>query len=155
MTSWIAPRNAVRRIVPTPTGSFWNDRFFDDLWRGLETRSVARAAAFTPSVNIAESDDELRLTAELPGLEDKDFEVTIDGDLLTIKGEKKSEREVEDRSLIERSAGSFARSFRFAWNVDPESVKAVYKNGVLEVVVPKPEEDEPQARTIPVTTPGS
>ena len=157
MTNWIAPRNAVRRIVPTPTGLFWNDRFFDDLWRGLETRSAARAVAFTPSVNVAETDDELRLTAELPGLEDKDFEVTIDGDLLTIKGEKKSEREVEDegRSVIERSEGSFARSFRFAWDVDPETVKAAYKHGVLEVVVPKPEENQPQVRTIPVTTSSS
>jgi HSP20 family protein len=157
MTNWIAPRSAVRRVVPTPTGSFWNDRFFDDLWRGLETRSVARAAAFTPSVNVAESDDELRLTAELPGLEDKDFEVTIDGDLLTIKGEKKTECEVENegRSVLERSEGSFARSFRFAWDVDPETVKAAYKNGILEVVIPKPEEDQPQVRTIPVTTSGS
>ena len=156
--NWIVPRHVVRRVVPTPIAPFWNisslDRFFDDVWRGSETRPVTRAPAFNPTVNVDESDDELRLTAELPGLEDKDFGVTIDGDLLTIKGEKKSEREVENegRSVIERSEGSFARSFRFAWDVDPDTVKASYKNGVLEVVVPKPEEDQPQVRTIPVTT---
>ncbi len=161
MTNWIAPRYAVRRVVPTPIRSLWNhsslDRYFDDVWRDFESRPIARSVAFSPKVNVDDSDDELRLTAELPGLGDKDFEVTIDGNLLTIKGEKKSEREVErgDRSVIERSEGSFARSFRFAWDVDPEAVKAAYKHGVLEVVVPKPEEDQPQVRTIPVTTSGS
>ena len=54
--------------------------------------------------------------------------------------------------MIERSEGSFERSFRFAWDVDPETVKAAYKNGGLDVVIPKPEEDQPQVRTIPVTT---
>ena len=158
MANWIAPRLAVRRVAPTPFGSLQNlssfNRFFDDAWPGFETRPIARTAAFTPKVNVDESDDEVRLTVELPGLEDKDFGVTIDGDLLAIKGEKKSQREVENegRSVIERSEGSFARSFRFTWDVDPDSVKAAYKNGVLEVVVPKPEEDQPQVRTIPVTT---
>jgi HSP20 family protein len=158
MANWIAPRHAVRRVVPTPIGSFQNlsslNRFFEDVWSGFETRPIARAAAFTPRVNVDEYDDELRLTAELPGLEDKDFGVTIDGDLLTIRGEKKLEREVEKegRSVIERSEGSFARNFRFAWDVDPDTVKASFKNGVLEVVIPKPEEDQPQVRTIPVTT---
>jgi len=161
MTNWIAPRHAVRRVVPTSVGPFWNhsslDRFFDDVWSGLETQSTASAAGFNPKVNVDESDDELRMTAELPGLDEKDFGVTIDGDQLTIKGEKKSEREVdnEGRSVIERSEGSFERSFRFAWDVDPETVTASYKNGVLEVVVPKPEVNQPQARTIPVTTSGS
>ncbi len=161
MTNWIVPRRVARRLVPTPTGPFWNtsslDRFFDDVWHGFEPRSITRAAAFTPKVNVDESDDELRLAAELPGLEDTDFGVTIDGDLLTIKGEKKFEREVEEegRSVIERSGGSFERSFRFGWDVDPETVKASYKNGVLEVVIPKPEEEPPQVRTIPVTTSGS
>ncbi len=158
MANWIAPRHAARRVFPTPIGSFRNlsslDRFFDDVWPGFETRPIDRAAAFTPKVNVDESDDELRLTVELPGLEDKDFGVTIDGDLLAIRGEKKSESEVESegRSVIERSEGSFARSFRFAWDVDPDTVKAAYKNGVLEVVVPKPQENQPQVRTIPVTT---
>jgi HSP20 family protein len=161
MTNWIVPRLAVRRVVPAPIGPFCNisslDRFFDDVWRGFETPQITRAAAFTPKVNVDESDDELRLAAELPGLEDTDFGVTIDGDLLTIKGEKKFERDVEgeDRSVIERSEGSFERSFRFGWDVDPETVEASYKNGVLEVVIPKPKEEPPQVRTIPVTTSGS
>jgi HSP20 family protein len=158
MANWIAPRHAVRRVVPTPIGSFQDlaslNRLFEDVWPRLETRPIARAAAFSPKVNVDESDGEARLTVELPGLADKDFEVTVDGDLLTIKGEKRLECEVENegRSVSERSEGSFARSFRFAWAVDPDTVKAAYKNGVLQVVVPKPEENQPQVRSIPVTT---
>ena len=161
MTDWIVPRHAVRQIAPTSIGRFLNtsslDRVLDDFWSGFETRPIRRAASFTPQVNVDESDAELRLTAELPGLEDKDFEVTVNGDLLTIRGEKKYERDVEDdgRSVVERSEGSFVRSFRFGWEVDPETMKASYKNGLLEVVVPKPEEEQPQVRTIPVTTSGS
>ena len=113
-----------------------------------------RPSHLLPAVNVEELEDELRLSAELPGLEDEEFEVTTDGDLLTIKGEKKFESTSEDdrRKRIERSCGSFERSFRVAWEIDPESVKAVYKNGVLDLIIPKPEEEQPQVRTIPVTT---
>jgi HSP20 family protein len=105
-------------------------------------------------VNVEETEGELRLSAELPGLEEEDFEVTTDGDLLTIKGEKKIESTSGDggHKRIERSLGSFERNFRVAWEIDPETVKAVYKNGVLDLVIPKPEEEQPQVRTIPVTT---
>jgi len=101
-------------------------------------------------VDVEETDDALRLTAELPGLDDKDFEVSIDADLLTLKGEKKIERDTERQgvSVVERSHGSFERSFRLAWEIDPDSVKASYKQGVLEVMVAKPERQE--ARTVPV-----
>jgi HSP20 family protein len=104
-------------------------------------------------VNVEDTKDELRLSAELPGLSEEDFEITTDGNLLTIKGEKKFESTSDDdgRKRIERSRGSFERSFRVAWEIDSETVKAVYKNGVLDLVIPKPEEEQPQVRTIPVT----
>ncbi|MBW2716121.1 MAG: Hsp20/alpha crystallin family protein [Deltaproteobacteria bacterium] len=93
------------------------------------------------------------MSAELPGLSEGDFEITTDGDLLTIKGEKKFESTSEDegRKRTERSCGSFERNFRIAWEIDSETVKAVYKNGVLDLVIPKPEEEQPQVCTIPVT----
>ena len=74
--------------------------------------------------------------------------------MLTIKGKKREERsdEGEDRSWVEGRAGSFERAFRLPWEVAAETVKAVYKNGVLTVTVPKPEEVKPQVRTIPVTS---
>ena len=154
-THWIVPRRAARPNAPAFFGPLWNlDRFFGDL--PLIDRSACATGnrSFAPAVNVEETEDELRLSAELPGLEQGDFEITTDGDLLTIKGEKKFESTSDDsgRKRIERSRGSFERNFRVAWEIDPETVKAVYKNGVLDLVLPKPEEEQPQVRTIPVTT---
>lgn len=156
-THWIVPRRAVRRADPMPWAPGWGpssiDEFFNEFWGG-DRRSLDRTAAFSPKIDIEEGDGELRLAAELPGLEDQDFEVTIDGDLLTIKGEKKLEREVkrDGVSVIERSDGSFERGFRVGWNVDPDSVSASFKNGVLEVVIPRPEAEQSQTRHIPITS---
>ena len=153
-THWIAPRRAACLGAPTFLGSLLNlDRFFDDLPLTDRPAFATGGRSFAPAVNVEETEDELRFSAELPGLEEEDFEVTTDGDLLTIKGEKKFESTSDDdgRKRIERSRGSFERSFRVAWEIDPETVKAVYKNGVLDLVIPKPEEEQPRARTIPVT----
>ena len=152
---WIVPRRAARLTASTLLGPLWNlDRFFDDRPLVGQPGFTTRNLSFAPAVNVEELEDELRLRAELPGLEEEDFAVTTDGDLLTIKGEKKFESTSEDerRKRIERSRGSFERSFRVAWEIDPESVKAVYKNGVLDLIIPKPEEEQTQVRTIPVTT---
>jgi len=133
----------------------WNlDRFFGDLPLVAHSALPTEDPSFVPAVNVEETDTELRLSAELPGLEEGDFEVTTDGDLLTIRGEKRFESTSDEngRKRIERSRGSFERSFRVAWEIDHESVKAAYKNGVLELVIPKPQEERSQARTIPVET---
>ncbi len=151
---WIVPRRAARLNAPTFLGPLWNlDRFFGDLPFIDRPACAAGKLSFAPAVNVEETEDELRLSAELPGLEQEDFEITTDGDLLTIKGEKNFESTSDDkgRKRTERSRGSFERSFRVAWEIDPESVKAVYKNGVLDLVITKPEEEQPQVRTIPVT----
>ena len=151
---WIVPRRAARLNASAFFGPQWNlDRFFDDLPLINRPAFATGNPSFAPVVNIEETEDELRLSAELPGLSEEDFEITTDGNLLTIKGEKKSESASDDdgRKRIERSRGSFERSFRVAWEIDSETVKAVYKNGVLDLVIPKPEEEQPQVRTIPVT----
>ncbi len=152
---WIVPRRAARLNAPAFFGPLWNlDRFFDDLPLIDRPACSAGNLSFAPAVNVEETEDELRFSAELPGLEEEDFEITTDGDLLTIKGEKKFESTSDDNGCkrIERSRGSFERSFRVAWEIDPETVKAVYRNGVLDLVLPKPEDEQPQVRTIPVTT---
>ena len=152
---WIVPRRATRLGSRARLDPLWNlGRFFDDLPLIDRSAFATGNPSFTPAVNVEETDDELRLSAELPGLEEEDFEITTDGDLLTIKGEKKFESTSDDdgRKRIERSRGSFERNFRVAWEIDPETVKAVYKNGVLDLVIPKPEEEQSQVRTIPVTT---
>ncbi len=152
---WIVPRRAACLNASTFFGPRWNlDRFFDDLPLISRPAFATGNLSFAPAVNVEETKDELRLSAELPGLSEEDFEITTDGNLLTIKGEKKFESTSDDngRKRIERSRGSFERSFRVAWEIDSESVKAVYKNGVLDLVIPKPEEEQPRVRTIPVTT---
>ena len=153
--NWIVPRRAARRTAPPFFGPLWNlDRFFDGLPLIDRPAFAPGNPSFAPAVNVEEADDELRFSVELPGLKEEDFEVTTDGDVLTIKGEKKFESTSDDDGCkrIERSRGSFTRSFRVAWEIDPETVRAAYKNGVLDLVIPKPEEEQPQVRTIPVTT---
>jgi len=154
---WMIPPRPVRRAVPAPWAPRWRlntiDDLFNNLW-GDGLRNPEQSSGFSPKVDIEEKDDELRIVAELPGLNDDNFEVSVDGDLLTIKGEKKLEREVDHKGvkLVERSDGSFERSFRVAWEVDPDHVKASFKNGVLEVLIPRPEVELPQTRTIPVVS---
>ena len=128
--------------------------FFGEFWRDLGFAPAAGETAFRPRIDASETDEELRLTAEIPGLEDGDFEVTVDGDVITIKGEKKvaREKDLEGCARRERSSGEFSRSFRVPFDIDPDSVKGSYRNGVLTVVVPKPVESQPQVRTIPIET---
>ena len=154
VSHWILPRRAARSRAPATSSPLWNlDSFFRDLALLDFPDLPSRELAFAPAVDVDETDDEVRISAELPGLERDDFSVTTEQNRVTIKGEKKLEAASEERGRkrVERSIGSFERSFAFAWEIDPESVKAVYKNGVLELVVPKPREAGSQARTIPVT----
>jgi HSP20 family protein len=93
-------------------------------------------------VDISETEDKLLIKAELPGLEANDVNVSISGDLLTIKGEKKEEEEEKDEHhhYKERYAGSFHRSFRLPVNVQADKVEAAFDKGVLNVTLPKVEE---------------
>jgi HSP20 family protein len=124
------------------------DRLFDELWRGTA------APAFQPRLNVRESDAEIAITAELPGLEEKDFEVSIEADVLTLKGEKRTETNREESGWrhVETTSGRFERRILLPEGVDPEAVKAVYKHGVLTVTVPKPAAPQTVVRTVPVTT---
>jgi HSP20 family protein len=149
----IVPRRAARPNAPAFFSPMLNlDRFFGDLPLIARSTAPTENRSFVPAVNVEETDAELRLSVELPGLEEGDFEVTTDGDLLTIRGEKKVESTSDENGSrrIERSRGTFERSFRVAWEIDSESLTAVYKNGVLDLVIPKPEEEQSQVRTIPV-----
>ncbi|MEO1291276.1 MAG: Hsp20/alpha crystallin family protein [Pseudomonadota bacterium] len=96
----------------------------------------------TPSLDVAETEEAIRITTELPGVEQKDIDVTLANDVLTIKGEKKSEHEEKGETFhrSERSYGMFQRSIAVPSGLDPAAVKAVMKDGVLEVTLPKPPE---------------
>ena len=126
------------------------NRVFDDFGRG----SLARwsDADASPKIDVAETDGTLEVTAELPGLDEKDVDVVLRDDILTLKGEKKSEREEKkkDYHLVERSFGSFTRSIRLPFEVDSEAVKANFNKGVLKIVINKPAQVQDKTVKIPV-----
>lgn len=113
------------------------DRLFDGFARNLSGRV---AGALMPSMDMSETDKEIEITAELPGLEEKDVQLNVADNMLTIRGEKKNEREEKDKDyhLLERNYGSFTRTVELPPGVDPDSIKAVIAKGVLKVTVPKP-----------------
>lgn len=119
------------------------DRLFEDFTRGfpsLAGGNGGNGSALVPSTDVTETDKEIEITAELPGLEEKDVQVNFADGVLTIRGEKKAEKEEKDKNyrLVERSYGSFERSIALPEGVKPEDVKATIAKGVLTVKVPKP-----------------
>lgn len=117
------------------------DRFFDDAFGGRRVVSRPVSKAFAPKIDISETETSLQFSAELPGIAKEDIEIELDGDRLTIKGEKKTDREegAADAGyrLRERTYGAFQRSFRLPDRVDLENVDAVFDKGVLTVSVAK------------------
>jgi HSP20 family protein len=112
------------------------DRLFEDFGRGFMTLGTP---ALMPSMDVAETEKEIEITAELPGLEEKDVEINVADNVLTIKGEKKSEKEEKEKDyhLVERSYGSFSRTIELPTGTDVDKIKASISKGVLKVVVPK------------------
>lgn len=115
----------------------------DDLWsRFLESPGnlmTVGESDFVPSVDIKENDKAIEITAEVPGLNPEEIDVSLTGNLLTLKGEKKEEREEkkDNYHLVERRFGSFSRSFRLPVEVDRKKIEATHKDGVLHLVLPK------------------
>jgi HSP20 family protein len=105
-----------------------------------------------PSIDVRETDTDLIVEAELPGMDEKDVSVTLSNGVLTVKGEKKSEREEkeEDYHLMERSYGSFQRSFRLADTIDPDKVTAAFDKGVLKITLGKRPEVVKAEKRIPI-----
>jgi HSP20 family protein len=141
------PFNAFRREV---------NRLFDDFFDGFGGRSLRAQFGLwsdaTPTMDFVETEKEIVVTAELPDLNEKDFEVTMAGDLLTIKGEKRAEHEERNggATYTERRFGAFSRSVRLPFEVGDEKVEATYDKGVLTVRVAKPPELQRAARRIEV-----
>lgn len=109
--------------------------------RGFEDEGVTRGA-WNPSVDIYENKDQLILEAELPGMKREDFELTIENNVITLRGERKFEKkeETDNYHRVERSYGAFTRSFTLPQTVSAETATADFKNGVLRVTLPKKEE---------------
>ena len=130
------------------------DDFFNALPMASGGASSERLGAFSPSIDVMEGEKDIVVKAELPGLEEKDIEVMLDDDALTIKGEKKEEREEEGKDYyhMERTYGSFYRVIPLPVEVDGKKVEATFKNGVLSVILPKTEKAKAAGKRISIKT---
>ena len=144
-------RHQVDRLFRDFETGFLQSPFYrdvDNFWR--------RDLAFpvTPAVDIVEKDNGFEITAEVPGLDAKNIELSLSDDVLTIKGEKKEEKEekTKDRYVSERRYGSFRRSVQLPASVDAGKIEANYKSGILTVTLPKSAEAQKKQTVIPITT---
>ena len=129
-----------------------NRLFTDAFNRNGEQSSLS---AWAPAVDIYETEHELVVKADLPDIDPKDLDIRVENNLLTIRGERKFEKKVSEENYlrVERSFGSFARSFTLANTVNTDAIKAEYQNGVLTLAIPKREEAKPKQIKVNVNTP--
>jgi len=144
-------RREIDRLFEEFNGGFWRSPF-----RGsLDVTPFRRASAdltALPAVDVSETDKAYEITAELPGMDEKNVEVKVANGILTIKGEKHGEKEEKQKDyyMRERSFGSFERSFQVPDDVDADKIEANFKKGVLSVTLPKSAEAEKAAKKITV-----
>ena len=142
LTRWTPAGDVLRDRLDRLFGQAFGD-YLTPATVGSEDVSTRRWA---PAVDIRETDEALSLVAELPGLKREDVTITLENSVLTISGERKFEKDTKEENYhrIERSYGSFARSFTLPNNVKPEQVQATFKDGVLTITLPKVEEAKPR-----------
>lgn len=156
---------AIHSLIPwrresreiSPTADRFNylrqqiDRLFEEPFGSL--RGLAGEGMFEPDVDMTERDKDILVTAELPGIDQKDVQIEVDEDMLTIRGEKRSEESGEQggRRWKERSYGKFERSIQLPTDVKADAAKAEFKNGVLRITLPKSEMAKPHAHKISIS----
>lgn len=130
----------LRRPVANPF------KFYNSLFTPLFARPETQEYKWRPSADITETDDSFEVRAELPGVAKDDVQISVKENLLTIKGEKRQEKtdDSKDFRRIERLYGSFERKFALPPKVETDSIKAEFKDGVLTLSIPKPEEAKPK-----------
>jgi HSP20 family protein len=133
---FMAMRHEMNRLFENAFGGFGLPTLFGPAFGGMPAQTLA------PQMDVSETEREIHVTAELPGIDPKDIDVMLADDRLTIRGEMRTERDEKDRNyhVMERSQGSFSRSLRLPFAADPSQVKAEFKNGVLTLTIQKPKE---------------
>jgi HSP20 family protein len=134
------------------------NRLFDDAFGGFGLPNVLgpalRQMPAAPKIDVSETDNEIQVTAELPGIDQNNVEVLLEDDRLIIRGEKKEEREEDDKDrnyhVRERVQGAFSRTLPLPFAPDPNQVKAEFKNGVMTITIPKPHEVQQKQHRIEV-----
>ncbi|MDF2997600.1 MAG: molecular chaperone Hsp20 [Xanthobacteraceae bacterium] len=132
------------------------NRLFDEVFRGFDTPSLFGPMRIAnrgwPSVEVSETDKEIRVAAEVPGLEENDIEVLLEDGVLTLRGEKKSETEDTGRQFSERYYGRFERRFALGREVEEDKVAATFKNGVLTVTLPKTAKAQANSKRVAINS---
>ena len=149
-----APVDAERGVETHPLLSLHREvnRLFDDVFRGFGVPGFGgndRGLSW-PHVELGETDKEIRVTAELPGLDEKDVDISIEEGVLTLRGEKRSEVDDKDRGYSERSYGRFERRIGLPRGIQRDKASATFKNGVLTVTLPRSEVADDTVRRIPI-----
>lgn len=143
--------NPKRDPAAWPT-DLWNmqremNRLFDNfLQGGVQDDGTFGLSNWTPAVDIVERENEFEVKVELPGVRKEDVKITLESSVLTIRGEKKQEKEEKEDSFhrVERSYGAFQRSFTLPTSVKSEKIDASYRDGILVIALPKAEEAKPK-----------
>ena len=122
------------------------NRLFDDAGRTWRPDEAAATTTWSPAVDIFETEGEIVVKAELPGMERKDITLNLENNVLTLRGERRFQKETKDENYhrIERSYGNFSRSFSIPAIVDEERIRADYKDGVLKILLPKKDQAKPK-----------
>lgn len=154
----LIPRDQKRNAVATRgTGDGFSalqdqiDRLFDDFSRGFGMARSDTGASW-PSIEVREDDQKFCVEAELPGMDEKDVEVVLTDNVLTIRGERQAEQSDAKQHWSERYFGAFQRQIQLSADVDRDKVRASFKQGVLRVEIPKAPEAQQRARKIPVSS---
>ena len=134
------------------------NRLFDDAFGGFGLSSVLgpalRQMPAAPKIDVSETDNEIQIKAEMPGIDQNNVEVLLEDDRLIIRGEKKEEREEDDKErnyhVRERVQGAFSRTLPLPFTPDPNQIKAEFKNGVMTITIPKPQEVKQKQHRIEV-----
>jgi HSP20 family protein len=143
--------NPARELATWPS-ELWNmqreiNRLFDNFFRGgMQDDGSFGLSSWTPAVDIAEHDNEFVVKVELPGVSKDDVKITLESNILTIRGEKKQDRETKEENYhrLERMYGSFQRSFTLPSTVRSDKIDATFKDGILTITLPKAEEARPK-----------
>ena len=145
-------RREVDRLFDDFSGGIWRSPFGRSLFDMEPFRRAEGALGAVPAVDVTQTDKGYEITAELPGLEEKDVEVKLANGILTIRGEKRDEKEEKQKDYYvrERNFGSFERSFQVPGDVDPDKISANFKKGVLTLMLPKSVEAQKAEKKIDV-----
>ncbi len=158
----LIPWNRSRERFPAPRGSFGEsdtpfltlhreiNRLFEDAFRGFDDLPGFTRRMTWPSVEVHDNDNGLRVTAELPGMDEKDVELALQDGMLTIRGEKREETSDADRAYSERYYGRFERRIPLGFEVEEDKAEASFDNGVLTITLPKSAQAQSRTKRIPI-----